>query len=68
MNSYNNNNNNNNIYNNYDKTASTQSGFDLTVISIVPKLKDQPSFEMTRAPLPGFKKIRSLNWSDIYIP
>ena len=35
MNSYSNKNNNNKIYNNYDKTASTRSGFDLIVISLV---------------------------------
>ena len=35
MNSYNNNNHNANINNNYNKTNSTQSGFDLIVIRLV---------------------------------
>ena len=35
MNSYNNKNHNNNINNNYNKSVSTQSGFDLIVISLV---------------------------------
>ena len=41
MNSYNNKNHNNSINNNYNKTNSTKSGFDLIIISVVLFLFDK---------------------------